>query len=247
MTRPSSPMATYETVRKEIIRCTKCPRLVEYRRSLKPKAAFTSQNYWRRPVAGFGDVSARVLVLGLAPASHGGLRTGRIFTGDASSRFLVSALHRAGFANQPISESREDGLIYTDCYLTAAVKCAPPGDKPTPEEVSNCSPYLDAEMALLRDLKSVLALGSLAFRAYLDHLRRAGVDVGGCKFTHGAVYRFEGYPTLYVSYHPSPRNTNTGVITAMMLSAVLERIKSDCAVPLKHNYSALGAGHGPGA
>ena len=229
-------MTSEQDLRRRIVSCTRCPRLVEYRRTIKQKAAFASQNYWRKPVPGFGDINARVLVLGLAPASHGGLRTGRIFTGDASSRFLVRALYAAGFASQPTSESTDDGLVYTDCDLTAAVKCAPPGDKPTREEVSNCSVYLDEEMALLRNLQAVLALGSLAFRAYVDHLRKAGVDVGHPRFSHGAVYDLGNRPALYTSYHPSPRNTNTGVLTPKMLSDVLERVKSDLHLSSsKHN------------
>jgi uracil-DNA glycosylase family 4 len=216
-----------ESLRRKIIECNLCPRLVEYRKKIKPRAAYASQEYWRRPVPGFGDINARLLVLGLAPASHGGERTGRIFTGDASSRFLVKALHSAGFANQDASESRDDGLVYSGCYLTAAVKCAPPGDRPTPEEVWNCSPYLDNEIALLPNLKGVLALGSLAFRAYLDHLRRDGRPLGHPRFFHGAMYRFDSAPTLYASYHPSPRNTNTGKLSGGMLVDLLKRIRSD--------------------
>lgn len=214
-------------LRAKIVSCTRCPRLVEYRRNIKPRAAYASQEYWRRPVPGFGDIDGRVLVLGLAPATHGGARTGRIFTGDASSRFLVKALHAVGLANQPVSESRDDGLVYTDCYITAALKCAPPGDRPAPEEMRNCFPYLDSEIALLRNLRSVLALGSLAFRAYLDHLERTGTPIGGLTFAHGGIHRFQSAPTLYASYHPSPRNTNTGVLTQAMLVRVLEQIRSD--------------------
>ena len=228
----------FEELSGRITSCEKCPRLREYALFVanhRP-ARFANMDFWAKPVPGFGDLNARVIIIGLAPARTGGGRTGRIFTGDATSTFLVKALHKAGFANQPISESRQDGLVYTDCYLTAAVKCAPPGDRPSRDEVINCSPYLDGEMALLRNLSSVLALGSLAFHAYLDHLGRTGVDVGGRKFSHGAVYRFEGHPTLYASYHPSPRNTNTGVLTTRMLSDVLERIKSDIGGrPPKHN------------
>ena len=155
------------------------------------------------------------------------MRTGRIFTGDASSSFLVDALHAAGFANQPSSDSLDDGLVYTDCYLTAAVKCAPPGDKPTLQEFANCSPYLEDELALLTNLESVLALGSIAFRACLGHMRRGGANVAGARFEHGAVYRFRGMPALYASYHPSPRNTNTGKLTHPMLLGVLRKIRRD--------------------
>lgn len=220
-------MLNEDSLRRKIVSCTRCPRLVEYRRSIRPKPMYASQRYWRRPVPGFGDINARLLVLGLAPASHGGARTGRIFTGDASSRFLVRALHSAGFANQPTSDGRDDGLTYSDCYLTAAVKCPPPGDRPLPEEAGNCSSYLDEEVALLRNLRSVLALGSLAFRAYLGHLERRGVDAHRLKFSHGGVFRFDRMPSLYACYHPSPRNTNTGVLSQAMLLGVLDRIRSD--------------------
>ncbi|MDG7006975.1 MAG: uracil-DNA glycosylase [Nitrososphaerota archaeon] len=176
---------------------------------------------------GFGDLRGRLMIIGLAPARTGALRTGRIFSGDASARFLVKALHSTGFANQPVSESRDDGLIYADCYVTAAVKCAPPGDRPTPAEFRSCSPYLDAEISMMENLEAVLALGAFAFRAYLDHLSRTGARTKGVRFMHGGVSHFEGGPTLYASYHPSPRNTNTGVLTQQMLVKVLRRIRSD--------------------
>ena len=211
---------------RKVVACRLCPRLVEFRESVRPRAAFASEEYWRRPVTGFGDINGRLLVVGLSPAAQGGNRTGRVFTGDSSGRFLVRALHSAGFANQPISESRDDGLVYTDCYVTAAVRCAPPGDRPSPEEFRNCSPFLDGEISMMKDLKCVLALGALAFRAYLGHLSRKGVDVRGTRFSHGGVFRFEGAPTLYASYHPSPRNTNTGVLTQEMLTRVLGRIRT---------------------
>jgi len=218
-------VAKKENLRHRIVSCRRCPRLVGYREDFRPRASFSNQEYWRKPVPGFGDLNGRLLVIGLAPASNGGMRTGRIFTGDLSSTFLVAALHSAGFANQSRSDSLDDGLVYTDCYLTAAVKCAPPGDKPTPEEFANCATYLDEEIALMGNLQSVLALGAFAFRAYLMHLSRKGMRVQGLKFAHGEVYRFPGMPTLYASYHPSPRNTNTGKLTPMMLAGVLASIK----------------------
>ncbi|MDG6958032.1 MAG: uracil-DNA glycosylase, partial [Nitrososphaerota archaeon] len=205
-----------------IVSCRACPRLVHYRENLEPRASYASQVYWRKPVPGFGDLDGKLLVLGLAPASHGAERTGRIFTGDASSRFLVKALHAAGFANQPVSESRDDGLAYSGCYITAVVKCVPPGDRPTREEFASCSPFLDAEVSLMQNLEGVLALGSLAFGAYVSHLARAGGDARGMRFAHGAVYRVKGGPTLYAGYHPSPRNTNTGRLTMPMLVALLK-------------------------
>jgi len=216
-------------LRRKVVACRLCPRLVEYREQVRPKASFGSQQYWSRPVPGFGDLNGRLLVIGLAPAVHGGNRTGRVFTGDSSGRFLVRALHTARFANQPVSESMDDGLVYADCYVTAAVKCAPPGDRPTVDEFANCSVYLDAEIALMKNLKTVLALGALAFKSYLDHLRAEGANVKGLEFAHGRAYTFPEKPTLYASYHPSPRNTNTGLLTHRMLVALLERIRSGFA------------------
>ena len=214
----------------EVVSCRRCPRLVAYREHVPPTRAYIDQEYWRRPVPGFGDLGGRLLILGLAPARNGANRTGRIFTGDASSRFLVSALHSAGFANQATSESRGDGLEYADCFITAVVKCVPPGDKPSPEEFRNCAPFLDAEIALLPNLKAVLALGSYAFKAFLGYLEREGAGVRGLEFSHGASYRLADGPTLYASYHPSPRNTNTGKLTKPMLVSVLNRIKRDFSI-----------------
>lgn len=227
MTRSQSPQhRSFGSLRKRIVSCRRCPRLVEFRESVKPRASFEDEDYWRRPVPGFGDPQGRLLVLGIAPALHGGNRTGRPFTGDSSGKFPVRALHNAGFASQPSSEKRGDGLSYRDCYLTAAVKCVPPGDRPTRDEFLNCSPYLDAEIALLRNLKAVLALGALSFKAFLDHLGPSGQRPTGLVFAHGASYRV-GRIRLYASYHPSPRNTNTGRLTEAMLASVLETIKRD--------------------
>jgi uracil-DNA glycosylase len=220
----------FDALASQIISCGRCPRLVEYRESVRAPPSLANQEWWRKPVPGFGDVKARLLVLGLAPARTGALRTGRIFTGDASSRFLVAALHSAGFANQPTSESRSDALAYEDCYLTAVVKCAPPGDKPLPEEFENCSRFLDSEISLLQNLRAVLALGSFAFKSYVAHLKRDGSDVRGLKFGHGVVYRLQDSPALYASYHPSPRNTNTGKLSKSMLVSVLNRIKRDFSI-----------------
>jgi uracil-DNA glycosylase family 4 len=223
--RPVS--SSSEGLRNQVIACRKCPRLVRFRESVLPRAAFAGQHYWRKPVPGFGDVNGRVLVLGLAPAAQGGNRTGRPFTGDSSGRFLVRALYETGFASAPVSESMDDGLSYRDCYLTAAVKCVPPGDKPTEKEFANCSVYLDEEIALMENLKAILALGSLAFGAYLGHLNRLGVSTRGIRFSHGERFEFGEAPSLYSSYHPSPRNTNTGRLTHRMLVSVLRRMRSD--------------------
>ena len=213
-------------LKNRVIRCRSCPRLVAFREEVKPRKAFMHEHYWRRPVPGFGDIDGRLLVLGLAPAAHGGNRTGRVFTGDSSGRFLVRALHKAGFANQPISERMDDGLVYSDCYVTAAVKCAPPGDRPTPQEFANCARFLDSEVGLMRNLQAVLALGSLAFTAYMGYMHRHHVDAGKAIFKHGSVHRFPERPSLWASYHPSPRNTNTGKLTMEMLVGVLEEIRA---------------------
>jgi uracil-DNA glycosylase len=211
---------------RRVVCCKLCPRLVEYRESVVPRAAYAGQEYWRKPVPGFGDIEGRVMVLGIAPAQHGGCRTGRPFTGDESGRFLVKALYQAGFANKPVSEGRDDGLRYDDCYLTAAVKCAPPADRPTRQEFLNCSQYLDAEVELMKNLRSVVTLGGLSFNAWLDHLARVGERPSGLVFAHGAAYEAGGV-RLYASYHPSPRNTNTGRLTLPMLTRVLRRVKRD--------------------
>lgn len=207
--------------------CTLCPRLVSFRENVPPRAAFRSQEYWRRPLPGFGDPDAWLMVIGLAPAAHGGNRTGRLFTGDESARFLMQALHKTGFANHPTSTSRDDGLRLRGCYITAAVRCVPPDNRPTPQEFSNCRRYLQRELQLLTSLRSVLALGQLAFNAYRDSVRTKEHFLRGVKFMHGARVEFEERPWLYGSYHPSPRNTYTGKLTESMLVEVLERAKTD--------------------
>jgi uracil-DNA glycosylase family 4 len=177
-------------------------------------------------VPGFGDPKARLIVVGLAPAAHGGNRTGRVFTGDSSGRFLVQSLHDAGFANQPKSESRDDGLVYNDCYVTAAVKCAPPGDHPTLGEFQRCAPYLDAELRLLENTRVVLALGSFAFRSVVAREREMGSPLPRAKFSHGGRTEIGGGRVLWASYHPSPRNTNTGKLTREMFTNLLFEIRA---------------------
>ncbi len=210
-----------------VVACRLCPRLASFRESVPARASFRSQEYWRRPVPSFGDPRAWLMVMGLAPAAHGGNRTGRLFTGDESARFLMRALYRTGLANQPTSLSRDDGLLLSGCYITAAVRCVPPDNRPTPKEFGNCSRYLDRELELLTNLRAVVALGQLAFRAYLDLARRRGRVLRGVKFAHGVRVEIEGLPRLYGSYHPSPRNTYTGKLSEKMLVEVLERAKAD--------------------
>jgi uracil-DNA glycosylase family 4 len=214
-------------VAEAVVGCRRCPRLVEYRETVAPRKSFSSERYWRRPVPGFGAPDATLVIIGLAPAAHGGNRTGRVFTGDESGRFFVRALYETGYASQPASVSRDDGLVYTDCYLTPAVKCAPPHDKPTREEFKNCSDYLDAELRLLINARSVLTLGRAAFKAYLDYAAMRGAKTQGAEFAHGRRYRIHGVPTLYASYHPSPRNTYTGKLTMEMLVSLLRKIKRE--------------------
>jgi len=218
---------TLADVAAAVVGCRRCPRLVRYRETVSPRKSFRSESYWRRPVPGFGDPDASMVVIGLAPAAHGGNRTGRVFTGDASGRFLVGALYEAGYANQPVSEARDDGLVYTDCYVTAAVKCVPPQDRPTAREFENCGAWLDSELRLIVKAKAVVALGRAAFKAYLDYAARRGAVTRGMRFSHGRRYTLKGSPTLYASYHPSPRNTHTGKLTRRMLVSLLKRARRE--------------------
>jgi len=197
---------------------------VKFRETIPARAAFRDQDYWRKPVPGFGDVKARIVVVGLAPAAHGGNRTGRVFTGDASAKFLMRSLHDAGLASKPTSLFMDDGLVLTDCYITAAVKCVPPGDRPTPEEFRNCSAYLDAELELLTRTEAIVTLGHLAFESIMGRAERIGVETSGMKFEHGREYKFDGLPTVYACYHPSPRNTNTGRLTRRMMTGLFKRV-----------------------
>jgi uracil-DNA glycosylase len=213
---------------REVIVCRRCPRLVAWREQVASvkRAAFADQDYWARPLPGFGDQSARVLVLGLAPAAHGGNRTGRIFTGDRSGDWLFAALWRAGLANQPQSVSREDGLRLSGCYVTAAVRCAPPGNKPTPSERDNCLPYLARELGLLRSVRVIVCLGSFAWDVALRALAARGLVVPRPKprFGHGATVEV-GELHLLGCYHPSQQNTFTGKLTEAMMDDVFGRAR----------------------
>jgi uracil-DNA glycosylase family 4 len=215
---------------KEVIECVRCPRLVEYRERIgrEKRRAYLDHDYWARPVPGFGDPQARVLILGLAPGAHGSNRTGRPFTGDASGKFMYPILYKVGFASQPGADRRDDGLRLTDCYITAAVRCAPPDNKPLPSELANCSEYLDRELAILRNLKVVVALGKIGFDAYLAHLRRTGVisSRAGLVFGHAMSYEFANGVTLLASYHPSNQNTATGKLTASMFEAIFRSARA---------------------
>ncbi len=219
-----------EAIAREITRCRKCPRLVRYREAVarEKRAAFRDWKYWGKPVPGFGDPHAQLVILGLAPAAHGANRTGRMFTGDRSGDFLYRALHRTGFANQPTSTHRGDGLKLHDAYIAAAVRCAPPANKPLPQELANCRPYLERELGMLRP-KAVFALGSIAMRAYLGYLKDRGAitSLAAFPFRHAASYQLgEDLPRLFASYHPSQQNTFTGKLTEAMLESVLTEIRA---------------------
>ncbi len=217
-----------EGLNARIIRCRKCPRLVRYREEVaRTKVArFRDWTYWGRPVPGFGDPRARMLVVGLAPAAHGGNRTGRVFTGDRSGDWLFRALYRAGFANQPISRSRDDGLRLSDAYIAAAVRCAPPENRPTTAEFARCQPYLETELVLLGNLQVVVALGQTAMDHFLRAWRATGHETPRPRprFGHTRIWRL-GSLTLIGSYHPSQRNTQTGLLSEEMFDAVFTLAK----------------------
>ncbi len=217
-----------EALEREVISCRRCPRLVAWREEVarSRRAAYASEEYWGRPLPGFGDPDARVLILGLAPAAHGGNRTGRIFTGDRSGDWLFAALWRAKFANQPTSVSRDDGLRLRDCFVTAAVRCAPPANRPLPSERDNCLPYLEAELRLLARARVIVCLGGFAWDVALRAL--GGLGIGRPRprprFGHGFAVEIDRY-WLLGSYHPSQQNTFTGRLTEEMLDAVLLRAR----------------------
>jgi uracil-DNA glycosylase family 4 len=211
---------------REVIRCTRCPRLVVNREQIarEKRRAYQDWEYWGKPVPGFGDPNARVMVLGLAPGAHGSNRTGRPFTGDASGNFMYPILYETGFANQPTAIDRNDGLRLRDLYITSAVRCAPPDNKPLPEELANCAPYLDREIAGLKRLKVIVALGKIGFDAYLNYLKRLGlVKVRSLyEFGHGKKYRLPDGKVILASYHPSNQNTQTGKLTRKMFVDIFE-------------------------
>lgn len=212
----------------EIVACRKCPRLVAYREKVarEKRRAFRDWEYWGNPVPGFGDSHAKLLILGLAPAAHGANRTGRMFTGDRSGDFLFAALHRAGFANQSASIHRDDGLRLTNARIAATCRCAPPDNKPLPQEILNCRSYLERELEILQP-QALLALGKIAWDAYLEILKQRGTVASrsAYKFAHGAVAELPGnWPRMFGVYHPSQQNTQTGKVTPAMYAQVLERV-----------------------
>jgi uracil-DNA glycosylase family 4 len=212
---------------REVVACTRCPRLVVYRENIarEKKRAYRDWEYWGKPVPGFGDPRARVLIMGLAPGAHGSNRTGRPFTGDSSGKFMYPVLHETGFASQPTSTARDDGMKLTNLYITAAVRCAPPDNKPLPQELAECSYFLDRELAGLKDVKVVVALGKIGFDAYLNYGQRRGLLASKKTyiFKHGARYRMPDGKMLLASYHPSNQNTQTGKLTPEMFVEIFKQ------------------------
>ena len=221
-----SSLVRLSEVHAAIVECQACPRLRRYCATVarEKRRAYRDEIYWGRPVPGFGDARARLLILGLAPAAHGANRTGRVFTGDGiggSGDFLMAALHRAGFANLPTSRHPDDGLMLRDAYIAAAVRCAPPDNKPLPEEIARCLPHLAAEIAALPRIQVVVALGKIGFDAYLQLLKQQGIVVRPRpQFGHGDAFELPDGRTLIGCYHPSRQNTNTGKLTARMIHDV---------------------------
>ena len=212
---------------REVVGCTRCPRLVVYREQIarEKKRAYRDWEYWGKPVPGFGDAQARVLIMGLAPGAHGSNRTGRPFTGDSSGKFMYPVLYETGFASQPTSADRNDGMVLTNLYITAAVRCAPPDNKPLPQELAECSHFLDRELAGLGDVKVIVALGKIGFDAYLNYMKRRGLLASkkAYIFKHGASYRMPDGRVLLASYHPSNQNTQTGKLTREMFVEIFKQ------------------------
>jgi uracil-DNA glycosylase family 4 len=225
------PSAGYTLIQIQelLLACRLCPRLVTYRERIakEKRRQYRDWTYWGRPVPGFGDPNARLLVVGLAPAAHGGNRTGRLFTGDRSGDWLYEALYAFGFANQPTSTHRGDGLELKDCYVSAAVRCAPPNNRPLPQEFEACRPYLMEELRRLSQVRVVVALGRLAFDQYLKACKQLGYGLPkpALRFGHGVVYRLPWGVTLIGSYHPSQQNTFTGKLTRLMFHAVFRKAR----------------------
>jgi uracil-DNA glycosylase family 4 len=223
-------LQSLRVLNKEIVNCFRCPRLVAYREEIGrvKRRAYLDEKYWSRPVPGFGDPNARMLIIGLAPGAHGANRTGRMFTGDRSGEFLYRALWEAGFANQPTSESKLDGLELRDAYITAPVRCVPPDNKPARDEILNCRPYLVREVALLKNVRVVVPLGGIGLNAYLSVLQDAGKIASRAQFQFGHGAEFSTHqdgPVVLACYHPSQQNTSTGKLTAEMLRSIFLRAR----------------------
>jgi len=223
------PKSALAALNARITVCEKCERLRAYCTQVAEtkRRAYLGWNYWGRPVPSFGDPDATVLIVGLAPGAHGSNRTGRPFTGDGSGNFLYPVLYKTGFASQPESSGRNDGMKLKDLWITAVVRCAPPGNKPLPEEIANCAPFLGEEVSALRNLRVVVCLGKIAFDGFTQHLIRTGKIAarGKLQFAHGAEYKLPDGATLLASYHPSLQNTNTGKLTEAMFLAIFRRAR----------------------
>ena len=213
--------ASFDDFISKVTSCEKCPRLVKFRVEVASRRTrFSGEEFWSRPVPGFGDINGTMLILGLAPAATGGNRTGRVFTGDRSSDFLVDCLHEVGVTNIPTSTSRDDGLLYDNSYITAVLKCVPPGDKPLREEMENCLEYLSYEIGCMKNLRIILTFGTVAHSGLNLYLRTKGLDVRGNKFSHGKVYDYGSFSEV-CCYQPSPRNVSTGRLTRESFISVL--------------------------
>jgi uracil-DNA glycosylase family 4 len=224
-----TPLDQLAVLEREITDCRKCPRLVQYLENVAriKRRAYRDWTYWGRPVPAFGDPNARLVIIGLAPAAHGANRTGRMFTGDRSGDFLYEQLYRAGFANQPEAKRADDGLILKDTLISATIRCAPPDNKPLPDEIRNCRPYLERELLLIQP-RAILALGGIALNAYLDLLKQQGFIASrvAFPFAHGASFALPGdLPRVFAAYHPSQQNTQTGRLTPAMFAQVLKKIR----------------------
>lgn len=224
MTGPE-PAGTLEALNLELTGCSRCPRLVAWRERVgrEKRAAYRDQAYWAAPVPGFGDANARLLIIGLAPGAHGSNRTGRMFTGDGSGDFLFPALHRAGYASQPLSRARGDGMVISDAYITASARCAPPDNRPSREELLACRPWLEREFGFLPRVRVLLALGRIAHDTWLEH---TGLRQSAYPFAHGAEHPMPDGAVLLDSYHVSRQNTQTGRLTPAMFDAVLGRARA---------------------
>ncbi len=223
-------LRTLAGLERAVVSCARCPRLREHcaRVAAEKRAAYRRESYWGRPLPSFGDPAARIVLVGLAPGAHGANRTGRMFTGDRSGDFLFAALHRAGLCNQPTSTHRDDGLKLRDVWITAAARCAPPDNRPTPAELTSCLPYLARELSLLSRRRVLVALGAIAFDSIWAAFEEHGMQIGRPRprFAHGAFYAIgDGWPSVLASYHPSQQNTQTGRLTSAMLDEIFTRAR----------------------
>ena len=234
-TDPATTLSPLAVLNRQVVACERCERLRQHCTAVaeKKRRAYADWKYWGRPVPSFGDPAARVLFVGLAPGAHGSNRTGRPFTGDGSGDFLYPLLHSAGFASQPKATSRDDGMQLHDAWITAVVRCAPPGNKPLPEEIARCAPFLDAEIAALSQVRAIVCLGKIGFDGVVSHLLRTGQIArrGELAFGHGVEYRIPGNRWLLASYHPSLQNTNTGKLTSAMMLRVFRRARRLAGLP----------------